>query len=494
MIADRESQPSTGSKLADELDTSIRVTRWAQAIWASAPLRSRLRVFRRLRAALSSQGIAVAKLSADLRHRPVEEVITSELMPLLEACRFLERHAASILAPRRLGSWGRPLWLGGVRSRVGREPLGVVLIIGPANYPLLLPGIQMLQALAAGNAVWIKPAPSSSAPLVRLVALLVASGLDPALVKILPESVEAARAAMSMGVDKVLFTGSSAAGREVLRFLAPRAIPATLELSGVDPVLIRPDADLDLVANALAFGLRLNAGQTCMAPRRVFLPPSLLSSLETRLATRLETVPVTVFSPSMTGVLQPLLQDSLDSGARWIAGGSDRGPAVLSGVPPGSRILRSEWMVPLLVLVPVTNEDEAVRCANDCAYGLGASVFTRNETEGWELAHRIQGGVVSINDLIIPTGDARLPFGGRRSSGYGVTRGPEGLLDLTVPKVITCSSARFRPAFRPHQPGDAALFSGYLRCTHGGGFFERCVGLMEMLRALVRRNGSDSTL
>ncbi|MBL9166386.1 MAG: aldehyde dehydrogenase family protein [Verrucomicrobiales bacterium] len=496
MILDHDSRSPASTPMVDDLGAAMRITRWAQTVWACTPIQQRLRILRRFRSNVAAGGAAIAGLSAQVRQRPLEEVLASEVLPLVEACRFLEREAASVLAPRRLGAAGRPLWLGRVRTQVTREPLGVVLIIAPSNYPLLLPGVQLLQALAAGNAVWVKPAPKTSGPILKLASLLVEAGLDPNLIKVLPESVESARAAMSVGIDKVLFTGSSSAGRDVLAFLAPRGIPATVELSGVDPVVILPDADLDLAADALAFGLCLNSGRTCMAPRRVFVPAALLSALEERLATRLKAGSVsTLPSPQILLVDgHPLRPDSVEAGARWVVGSAHRGPAVLSGIRPDSLILQSEWMSPLLVLVAVGDEDEAVRCANDCAYALGASVFTQDEAAGWDLAHRLRGGVVSINDLIVPTGDARIPFGGRASSGFGVTRGPEGLLDLTVPKVVTRTAGRFRPAFAAPQPGDAALFGGYLRCAHSFSIFDRCAGLLEMLKAMATRSRRNQDL
>ena len=143
--------------------------------------------------------------------------MTAEVLPLAEACRFLEREAGKVLAARRLGRRGRPLWLAGVRSEIHREPLGVILIIGPGNYPLLLPGVQLIQALAAGNAVLLKPGiGGTAAPRRRCAELVVRAGFDPQLVALLPESSEAARCAIAARPDKVLFTGSAATGEKIL--------------------------------------------------------------------------------------------------------------------------------------------------------------------------------------------------------------------------------------------------------------------------------------
>ena len=129
--------------------------------------------------------------------------------------------------------------------------------------------------------------------------------------------------------------------------------------------------------------------------------------------------------------------------------------------------------------------------ANDCPFALAASIFTRDESAARLLAARLNVGVVTINDLIIPTADARLPFGGRRRSGFGVTRGAEGLLELTAPKVVTVSRGKFRPAFDAPQPGDEAMFNAYLKLTHGRGLKSRWAALVSLIRSISRRPKSS---
>ena len=141
----------------DSIPAAMSAARVAQARWASTPLATRLALVRELRHLLAENAGQLAEASASARHRPALESLTAEVLPLAEACRLLEREAESILATRRLGRRALPLWLAGVRREIRREPLGVVLIIGPGNYPLLLPGVQLIQALAAGNAVLLKP-------------------------------------------------------------------------------------------------------------------------------------------------------------------------------------------------------------------------------------------------------------------------------------------------------------------------------------------------
>ena len=482
---------------------ALTAARLAQARWARTPLTQRIGLVRELRGLIAEHAGQLAQASAAARFRPTLESLTAEVLPLAEACRFLERETRKLLKPLRLGQRGRPLWLAGVRSEIHREPFGVVLIIGPGNYPLLLPGVQLLQALVAGNAVWLKPGVGGTNAARALCDLIARAGFDPQLVDLLPESPEAARSAMAARPDKVLFTGSAATGKKILAQLAPHRIPATMELSGCDAVIIRADADLTLAVKALAFGLRLNNGATCMSPRRVFVARSIATELEGRLARTFhtrgnDTQPLAQTEPSVLTLeasarLRPLLDDALAGGAHFVAGallenGSITTPLVLAGLSPGARLLHEDVFAPVLAMVTVADDEEALARANDSPFALAASIFTRDDSAARFLAARLNVGVVTINDLIIPTADARLPFGGRKGSGFGSTRGAQGLLELTTPKVITFSRSGFRPAFEAPQPGDASLFQAYLKLSHGRGLKSRWGALVSLIRSISGRS------
>ena len=243
--------------------------REAQSRWARMPIRERLRVVRELRHLIAENAEALADAAGSVSGRPRAEKLVSDVLPLADACRWLEREAAQAVAARRFGKRGRPMWLHGHSFEVHRQPFGVVLVIGPANNPLFLPGVYSFHALPPG---------------MRHVAFAFArlafeAGLDPELLTILPDAVEATHHAIEAGVDKVIFTGSSENGRDLLTRLAATNTPAVMELSGEDAVIVLADADLDLAARALRFGARLNAGQTCIAPRRLIVVESVVEEL-----------------------------------------------------------------------------------------------------------------------------------------------------------------------------------------------------------------------
>lgn len=482
--------------------------RAAQARWLLTPLVRRLKLVRELRRLIAEHAAQLAEASASARHRPALESLTAEVLPLAEACRFLERNAGKILSARRLGKRGQPVWLAGVQAEIHREPFGVILVIGPGNYPLLLPGVQVIQALVAGNAVLLKPGLGGTAAARALLDLIGRAGFDPQLVALLPESPAAARTAIFSRPDKVIFTGAAATGEKILAQLAPHLIPAAMELSGSDAVIIRADADLDLAAKALFFGLALNDGATCMSPKRVFVHRSVATELEGRLEnifSRRRSAEARFWpkhqadEPAVAAnkKLRLILDDAVAHGAHFIAGeitasGDVMKPVVLGGVAPSSRLLREDFFDPVLSIVTVADDHEAVMRANDCPFALAASIFSRDESAVRALASQLDAGAVTINDLIIPTADARLPFGGRGRSGFGVTRGAEGLLELTTAKVVTASRSKFRPAFDAPQAEDEKMFAAYLKFTHGRGLRARLAALASLLKIISRRKKSSS--
>lgn len=452
------------------LDFVSRAT--AKESWAATSLADRLRVIRRLRRAIATDPIALARTLGDRRAqgRTQAETLGAEVLPLLDAARFLERRAASLLRPRRLGLGGRPVWLWGVSAELRREPCGAVLILASGNYPLFLPGAQVLQALAAGNAVAVKPAPGCAAPMHALAAMLGEAGLPGGVLSVLTDSMEAGKAAVEAGYDRIVLTGSAATGRRVLAAAAEQLTPCTMELSGNDPVFVLPGADLDLAAAVLAYGLRLNGGATCIAPRKVFARPGIATALEARLLARLADSPEIAVPPATLTRLRALLDEARAAGARVSAspGVAAMRPIVVADVPSGLGLLTEDVFAPVLSIVPVPDEDAALAAATACPYALGAAVFGPPEASR-RLAARIRAGSVVINDLIVPTADPRLPFGGRGESGFGLTRGVEGLLEMTVCKTVMLRRGRFRPHLDAHEM-DADAMVALIAALHRPGF------------------------
>jgi len=445
----------------DAVNDAVAASRAAAAGWGRMAVGARLAVIGRARRLIGARAAALASAVGD--RRPLADTLAAEVLPLAEAARFLERRAARILTPRRLGWAGRPLWLAGVAAEIRRDPLGAVLILAPSNYPLFLPGAQLLQALAAGNAVCVKPASGCAAPMLALAALLREAGLPDGVLRVLDDTLETGLAASRAGFDHVVLTGSAETGRAVLAAAAATLTPATVELSGNDAVFVMPGADLALVVACLAYGMRLNHGATCIAPRRVFAPRAMAAELEARLIPALATLPPPSVPPAIAARLEALAAEAVAMGARRLSGSV----VVLADATPAMRLLREDVFAPWLALVAVDDMAEAVSAAALCPYALGASVFGP-AAAAHALATSVPAGSVCVNDLIVPTADPRLPFGGHGASGFGVTRGAEGLLAMTRIRAISARRGSLRPHLDPKQSADAGRMAGLVAVLHGG--------------------------
>lgn len=456
----------------EEILRSLAEARAAQPAWAASPLRHRLKVLRRLRHRLANRPDDFIDAVTHRQRRGSFETLSAELLPLADACWWLEREAASVLASRTLSRRSRPMWLAGVKVTERRDPYGVVLIIGTWNYPLFLPGVQAAQALAAGNAVLLKPGRNSTASAESLRDSLVACGLDRRLFVVLPEDDAAAQSAIRCGVDKVVLTGSAQTGRRILGQLAPSLTPADMELSGCDAVFVRGDADIDLVVKAIAFAIPLNGGATCIAPRRVFVHRSLAAELETRLTERINACQSVPVSHETALEVERLIADATDRGGRIAAGDvsisamdAKVSPLLLCHVSPSADVLKADIFAPVVSLIVVDNDEQAIRYNRECPYALGATVFGRAEPAS-ALAAKLDVGCVVVNDMLVPTADPRVAFGGRRQSGFGVTRGAAGLLAMTQPKTLIEQTSRWRPHLEPPTPQDEELVRHYLAAAH----------------------------
>lgn len=485
-----------GMSLEDCVADRIRTARAAQVVWGNRPLRDRLSVLRRLRLAVAA---APRFLARAVPREDLSETLAAEILPLLDACRFLECDANSILKPRTPSTGSRPMWLWGNGVTLRRDPLGVVLIVAPSNYPLMLPGVQIVHALAAGNCVLVKPAPGCSRPIETLAGLLESAGLPPGLLQLLPESPEAATAAIRAGVDKVFLTGSAPAGRAVSRDLAEGTIPSVMELSGCDAVFVLDDADPELVSDSLVFGLTLNGSRTCMAPRRVFAAPAMvervLRRLRDKLRARSADRPHRSLEEKGARAAGEAVREALRSGARLAAGTFDAEaprpllpePVVLDHVTSDMAVARSDLFAPVLSFLRVASEDEALRENERCPYALSATVFG-SDRRCRLFAERIPAGCVVLNDMIVPTADPRVPFGGRGASGHGVTRGAAGLEAMTHLKAIVATRRWFKPHLETPTSADADVLEQLIRLEHAASPLQRLAAVPRMIRATLAQS------
>ncbi|WP_174186995.1 aldehyde dehydrogenase [Nocardia barduliensis] len=372
----------------------------------------------------------------------------------------LTRQANAYLAAAEHFDWERTLEPSDpnsrVRSVVRREPVGVVAAVIPWNSPFSSATSKILPALLAGNSVVLKVSPENSLSMGLLADLVDRIGLPDGVLSVLPADRETSEYLISHPrVDKIAFTGSTAAGRRIASIAGAQLKRVSLELGGKSAAVILPDADLTAVVNGLKFGSLLNNGESCIAQTRILAPRSRYEEVISALAALVESLavgdprdPETFIGPMVRGDQQQRVRDYIEigiaEGARLVCGGPQVPPGLQGGfyvtptvfadVTPTMRIAREEIFGPVLVVLAYDDIDDAVRIANDSEYGLSGGVWSADEAAALAVARRIRTGTVTINGAPIGFDG---PFGGFKASGIGREYGVVGLGQYTEYQTIT---------------------------------------------------------
>ncbi len=427
---------------AAQVRAAVAKARAAQGPWAELPVKERVRRVRAFRDLLLERQQEIVDLVSAENGKTKEEVVWLELMPVATIAAWYLAKAPKLLRPQRLPSWGPSLTR---PSYLHHAPLGVVAVISPWNYPFSLPLGPMIPALLAGNGVVLKP--SEWTPLIglKIKEIYDRSGLPRDLFQVVTGFGPTGQALIEAGVDKVDFTGSVAVGKRIGAACGERLIPFTLELGGKAPAIVCDDADLDRAANTIAWGGFANCGQTCTSVERVLVHETVAAPLTERIVKIVsalkqgdpsqEAVDIgAVTFPKQIDVVERLVEDAKAKGAKVLTGGQRLpgpgrfyAPTVLGGVTPQMDVARQEIFGPVVPIISVSGDEEAIRIANDSHLGLNAYVFSRDRRRARRLAERIQAGTIAINDTLSCFSFAELPFGGVKESGLGRIHGAEGL-------------------------------------------------------------------
>ncbi len=422
---------TTGQATPHDVAQAAARAQQAQPGWAAQPPRERAAVFHRAAALLQQHfdelALWVTRETGGALFKGQHEV--REAIAFCQQAAAMPMQAQGQLLPS----------VPGRLSLAQRVPHGVVAVISPFNFPLILTLRVAAPALATGNAVLVKPDPRTPVSGGHLIAqLFEAAGLPPGVLGVLPGGADVGEALITAPeVAMVSFTGSAHAGRRVGELAARHLKKASLELGGTNSLVILDDADLDLAASNAAWGAWLHQGQICMASNRVLVHESIAPALTERLVAKAARLPVGNGATSHAA-LGPLIdarqrdrvhqavQEAVQAGAQLLAGGSYDGlfyrPTVLAGARPGMRVHDEEIFGPVLSLNTFRSDEEAAELANAHRGGLAAGVITRSLDRGLALAQRLRAGMVHVNDQTV-NDDATNPFGGPGIAGNGSVHG-----------------------------------------------------------------------
>jgi acyl-CoA reductase-like NAD-dependent aldehyde dehydrogenase len=344
----------------------------------------------------------------------------------------------------------------GAHSTAIRQPVGVVVGIAPWNAPIILGTRAVATPLAYGNTVVLKASEECPRTHAAIVEALRDAGLPAGVVNLITNDPADAPGVVEElikqpAVRRINFTGSTKVGRIIAETAARHLKRTLLELGGKAPMVVLDDADLEAAADAAGFGAFMNSGQICMSTERIVADSAVVDELGERLAKRAEGMTVgdprdpatmigPVINPAAHERIMGLIEDARSKGATVLAGGTADGPliapTVLAGVTPEMKIYAEESFGPVVTIVTVEGEDEAVRVANDTEYGLSAAVFSQNVPKAMEIAGRIESGICHINSSTVHD-EPQMPFGGVKGSGWGRFGGDAALEEFTELRWIT---------------------------------------------------------
>ena len=505
--------PATGEPVADlenhsrhEFARKLTAAREAQPAWAALGVKARGRVILRLRRLISERRHEIASLVSLCTGKTRSDAMSGEVAPVGMAAGWYPRVARQVMRRQPVRP-RQPFFALIKRSHLVREPLGVVGIISPWNYPFGIPMHEIMMALVTGNTVVIKVA-TQVQPVGEMMCDLVRSAGVPAdaiqLVHLTGS--EAGEAFLGADIDKLHFTGSTGVGKQLAAAAGDRLLPVGLELGGNDAMIVLDNANVERAANAVLWAGLSNAGQSCGGVERIIAERGIYDRLRDRIAAKVTALRVgpdenhavdlgSLTTESQADLVRAHVADALEKGATVVAEAGEANGlvhpvVVLENVDDSMDVVQHETFGPVVTIERASDENDAIARANDSYLGLSASVWSGNAARARRVAGRVQAGSIAINDHLMQHGMAETPWGGYKESSMGRTHGRAGLESMTKLKVIV--ESRFRGS--PHQiwwmpNGEAAYqsVSSILPLLYGPGRLRAAARLIPaFLRSLFR--------
>lgn len=510
--------PATGAALGqvpvatvEDVRHAVERARVAQRAWADTSFAKRRAVLQRLLETIVMQRDAICKAVVEDSGKTFENALLGEVMPVCNKIRWLIKHGEKHLKTERVPSG----MLMHKKGRIEYRPLGVVACIVPWNYPFQNIFASFVAPLMAGNAVVIKASEAvawSTRYFQQLIdQVLTQEGIATDTVQILNGYGETGAALVRARVQKILFIGSVGNGRRIIEGSAQHLTPVVMELGGKDPMIVCDDAHLEHAVHSALGGCFINLGQNCIASERIIVEAGIydrfVSAMHTQVAALRQGPPAqpgavevgAINTAQQMAVIDDLVQDALAQGARALVGGvKPQGtgqyypPTLLVDVTADMRIANEEVFGPVMLIMKVANDEEAVALANSTDFGLQSSVLSGNTARAERIAAQLEAGASCINDFGLCYLNQDLPFGGVKYSGFGRMNGRDGLRAYTNPKAVLSDRLPLRipPKLYPVSIAGFAKADASIELMFGRGPGVRFRALLRLLKVSLFGAGS----
>ncbi len=426
----------------EEVTKAVINSRRSFENWKKISIDKRIKYLKAIRNNIMDHLDEYATIVSEDTGKVLTESLMSDILPTLEFIRYYEKNTENFLKPKKRDT---PFGFQGGKSSITYQPLGVIGIISPWNFPFQLSMIPLITALAAGNTVVIKASNETPTIGALIERIMIEAGLPQGVVQVVQGGRDVVSALIEAKPNKIFFTGSVSTGKKIMEQASKHLIPVELELGGKDPMIVLKDANIDRAVEGAMYGGFANTGQVCISVERLYLQESIAEEFIKKLKYRVNKLNIGPGKNDDIGAMttsdqilhvQKQIHNAVKMGARLETPIKIEKnffhPVILTEATHDMEIMTEETFGPVLPIMTFQTPEEGIRLANDSDYGLNASIWTKDTKLGEKIAKELITGNVMINDVLKNVGNPDLPFGGTKNSGIGKYHGPEGLYNFSL--------------------------------------------------------------